>query len=310
MDLDAVADELYALPPAEFTAARDARAAEAVRDGDRPLAERIKGLRKPTLSAWASNLLIRARPDEAEPLLELGEALRDAYRNVDGAQLRTLSAQQRQVTAALARQARRLAAEAGQPIGNQALQEVQETLHAALADPEAARAWASGRLTRPLGAAGFPAAAAATGEASEGKTRTGTSRPGKRGTAAAGKRGSAQPTDLDRARARREQRARTERARQALRDAEEAFDAAEQARAEHQRHLDDAVKRNDRAARQAADLAERLAAAQDEHRATEGAVRDARADLKDAERGVREADTELRRARRDLERIDPDGGDA
>ncbi len=42
MDLDAVADELYALWPAEFTAARTAREKEARAEGDKALAAQIK----------------------------------------------------------------------------------------------------------------------------------------------------------------------------------------------------------------------------------------------------------------------------
>ncbi|WP_432171865.1 hypothetical protein [Streptomyces sp. 1222.5] len=56
MDLDAVADELYALAPSVFTAARDESAQAARAAGDRKLAEEIRRLRRPTLSAWASNL--------------------------------------------------------------------------------------------------------------------------------------------------------------------------------------------------------------------------------------------------------------
>ena len=53
--LDAIAAELYALPPEEFTEARNARAATA----DRALAASVKALRKPTASAWAVDLLAR-----------------------------------------------------------------------------------------------------------------------------------------------------------------------------------------------------------------------------------------------------------
>ncbi|SEE66835.1 hypothetical protein SAMN05216532_8267 [Streptomyces sp. 2231.1] len=157
MDLDAVADELYALAPAVFTAARDERAKAARAAGDRELAEQIHRLRRPTLSAWASNLLVREQPDEVQRLVHLGEALRQAHQNLDGEQLRELSAQQHQVTFALAQQAGQLTARAGQPISDDTRQEVQDTLHAVLADPDAAQQWAKGRLTKPLSVpAGFP----------------------------------------------------------------------------------------------------------------------------------------------------------
>lgn len=160
MDYDAVADELYALRPEEFTAARASAVAAARTAGDRDLADRIGELRKPSLAAWVGNLLVRSLPGEVEPLLRLGEGLRQAHHDLDGTQLRELVEQQHAVVRALSAQARQLAAEAGHPIGDGVQREVETTLHAVLADPEAARAWASGRLVKPLSAAvGFPAVA-------------------------------------------------------------------------------------------------------------------------------------------------------
>lgn len=158
MDLNAVADELYGLPPAEFTAARDERAKAARAAGQRELAEQIRRLRRPTLSAWGSNLLVREQPEEVQRLLRLGEALRQAHRDLDGEQLRQLSVQQQQVTFALARQAGQFTERCGQRVSEDTQREVQETLHAVLVDEAAARQWAEGRLTKPLNApAGFPA---------------------------------------------------------------------------------------------------------------------------------------------------------
>ncbi|MEV5176828.1 hypothetical protein AB0L10_38435 [Streptomyces flaveolus] len=78
---------------------------------------------------------MREQPDEAERLLQLGEALRQAHQDLDGEQLRELSAQQHQLTFALARQASHLTARTGQRISEDARQEVQDTLHAVLAHP-------------------------------------------------------------------------------------------------------------------------------------------------------------------------------
>ncbi|MEV5104021.1 hypothetical protein ACFQ7G_32175 [Streptomyces massasporeus] len=160
MDYDSVADDLYALRPEEFTAARASAMASARTAGDRELAERIRALRKPSLAAWVSNLLVRSSPGEVEPLLRLGEGLRQAHQDLDGTQLRELSRRQHALIRALSLQARQLAKEAGHPIGESVQREVENTLHAVLADPGAARAWAAGRLAKPLSAAvGFPATA-------------------------------------------------------------------------------------------------------------------------------------------------------
>ncbi|XES01401.1 hypothetical protein HEP87_63655 [Streptomyces sp. S1D4-11] len=61
MDLDAVVDELYGLPPGSRL---PAMSGPRPRRGDRELAEQICWLRRPTLRAWASNLLVCEQPDE------------------------------------------------------------------------------------------------------------------------------------------------------------------------------------------------------------------------------------------------------
>jgi hypothetical protein len=170
VDIDTVADELYGLRPEDFTAARNARMAEARTAGDRALAERIGTLRRPSLSAWVSNLLVREQPGEVQPLLRLGEGLRQAHHALDGTQLRELSRQQHRLIGALSRQARQLAAQAGHPVGDDVQREVENTLHAVLADPAAADEWAAGRLVKPLTAGvGFPAEAAASASGAAGR---------------------------------------------------------------------------------------------------------------------------------------------
>lgn len=78
MDLDTVADELYGLTPAEFTAARDSRVADARRARDRELAVAVKALKRPSVGAWLANLLVRRGPDEVDRLLSLAADLREA----------------------------------------------------------------------------------------------------------------------------------------------------------------------------------------------------------------------------------------
>ncbi|OEJ62115.1 hypothetical protein BGM19_32885 [Streptomyces agglomeratus] len=176
MDLESVIDELYGLPPARFTAARNERAAAARTAGDRELAGRIQTLRRPTLSAWAGNLLVRAQPEQVQPLISLGEAMRRAHRDLDGGQLRELVRRQHDLVGALARQAKRLAAEAGHPVSEDVLHEIEGTLHAVLADPDAAQEWAAGHLTKPLSPpVGFTAATAPSGPAPSTGRRVGAS---------------------------------------------------------------------------------------------------------------------------------------
>ncbi|HEY5935624.1 MAG TPA: hypothetical protein VIU61_13335 [Kofleriaceae bacterium] len=149
--LDAIAVELYALPPDDFTAARNARAAAA----DRSLAARVKTLRKPTAAAWAVDLL--ARDGQLAEALELAGALREAQDDLDGAELARLSRQRRALVAALATQAVDLAAERGVAVSAAARADVEKTINAAVMDAAAAAAVMTARLVRPLEASGFDA---------------------------------------------------------------------------------------------------------------------------------------------------------
>lgn len=150
MEFESVAEELYTLRPAEFIAARDAYAAQAQEAGDRNLTARIRRLRRPSLAAWAANLLVHRQPDEVHQLLEVGKQLREAHRTLDTEHLQQLGRQQHLVTASMARQAKELAREAGQNISDSVLWEVEATLHAAVADADAAGRLATGLLTRAL----------------------------------------------------------------------------------------------------------------------------------------------------------------
>jgi hypothetical protein len=152
---DDAVDALYGLSPGEFVAAREERAKAARAGGDRDLAGRIHGLRRPTAGAWMVNLLARERPQVLRQLLELGGALRDAQANLRGEELRTLTGQRQQLVSALVDEARRLSAEAGQRGSDEAAYEVERTLLAALADPDVGEQVATGALVRPLDYSGF-----------------------------------------------------------------------------------------------------------------------------------------------------------
>ena len=83
-DIDEAVDRLYALPPDQFIASRDAAAAAAKASGKTKLAADIKRLRKPTVSAWAVNLLSRRAGDTLRALIELGRCLWDLGFQVEG----------------------------------------------------------------------------------------------------------------------------------------------------------------------------------------------------------------------------------
>jgi len=156
VNLEEVVSQLYALPPEEFTAARGEAVAAARKAGNKELAKQIGALRRPTVGAWLVNLLAHQRPDLVGDLLALGDALRTAQRNLRGDELRALSGQRRSMVSALARESRALAVAAGRGVrAALPLDEVENTLTAALADAEVAEEVRLGRLVKPVEYAGF-----------------------------------------------------------------------------------------------------------------------------------------------------------
>ena len=155
MDLDEVAEELYEVPPEEFVALRKTRQDEAKAEGDKALAKDIGALPKPSAAAWACNLLVREQREEIESLVELGDLLREAQENLAGDQLRALDTQRRQLLTALTRQARALANGAGHPVSTSVATQIEETLRAAMSDPDAGKALLTGRLTSPMSYSGM-----------------------------------------------------------------------------------------------------------------------------------------------------------
>jgi hypothetical protein len=155
MDLNGAAEALYAVSPEDFVARRTALAAEAKESGDRALAKQITGLRRPTRSAWLVNLVARAERDQLAQLRELGTALQQAQEQMAGDELRRLSKQRRTMIDSLARRAAELGAEHGYDVPDSAVQEVSQTLQAALADPAVAKIVSAGRLHQAVSYGGF-----------------------------------------------------------------------------------------------------------------------------------------------------------
>ncbi|MEV4256141.1 hypothetical protein AB0J52_23535, partial [Spirillospora sp. NPDC049652] len=153
MDLTSAARRLYGVAPEEFTATRQELAKLARRDGDTVLAKRLGALRRPTVSAWAVNLLSREAAPELEMLLDTGSDLRGAWSQ--GRPISGLEQRRGELVDLLVRTARRLAAEAGRPLRDPAVREVEDTLLAATVDPDAAEEVRAGALSHPLSHTGF-----------------------------------------------------------------------------------------------------------------------------------------------------------
>lgn len=163
-DADEHLDRLYALPLGEFTSARDQLATELREQGDRRAATQLKKLRRPTLSAWVVNQLVRSRRTDIQELLSVGDDVRAAQRaalSSGGAEgMREITVRRRRVVDRLLDRAEVLLAESGHAAGRSTLDKVGDTLMAATVDEKAADAVRAGRLGRELSApSGFEAAA-------------------------------------------------------------------------------------------------------------------------------------------------------
>jgi hypothetical protein len=264
--VDDVADDLYALPADEFVAARNDRAKAARAAGAREVAAAIAKLVKPNAAAWLANQLARSHADDVRALVDLGASMRDATASLDRDELRRLSTQQRQLMASLVRDARSVAEAAGLRPNDATIRGLEDILHAALAEPEAADELTAGRLSGTLRSSGFPSGDMAMwsppesgeGPAALSKTSAGARPKAESSARAAGRRRSV---------------------------------GADTARAEEQR----AVSEERRALSEERRALSEAAAAADEDRET------AHADLERAERAVRDARADADRVRRQLD---------
>ena len=151
--LSEAAAELYAADLDGFVARRGELAAQAREAGDKTAARKIAALHKPTRSAWLVNQLSRAAPQAADQLADLGGELRVAQDNLDGAAIRDLSRQRRELLDKLTRQVFDVAGLRQPPAALR--DEVTGTLGAAITDPEVAAGLRAGTLTKAVQRAGL-----------------------------------------------------------------------------------------------------------------------------------------------------------
>ena len=279
MDLDAVATELYGLAPADFTNIRDARASEAKSAGDRELARAIGKLRRPSVSAWLANVLVRERRDQVHSLLDLGAAIRQAQAQSAKDELRKLQRERRRAIAALLGDAADLARDRGEDVSSAAARDLEATLEAALLDREAAAALKAGVLTTGLRYAGLGWSGATddpslSGDTSEPETMVGRAEKSDPGLAQA-------------------DQALRSAAAEAQHDAEAHLGEAEQEVDERRRGVEKTARDRDVWRREVADLERQLDYARHEAQKAEHSLTDADEALALAEQHLRAAQVRL-----------------
>ena len=257
-------DELYGLDPEQFTAFRTALAKELRAEGHREEAARVAKLRKPSVTAWAVNMVAREQPELVTNLLDAGTALRAAVEDAlggDPSAMREAQVAERRAADAVVDAGAGYLRAAGRPAGDAARKRMASTLRAAVVDPSAAGPLRAGVLDADLDAPGFGLDALSADAAKTSSALTASPR-----APTAGQQ-NATPEDADRIRA-RQLRAEADEAEQRAREAERSAAAAERrahelrsAAAEAQTAAEQAVRRAETLSAEATD-AESVASAE------------------------------------------------
>jgi hypothetical protein len=298
-DLDADIDGLYQLPLQEFTAARNALAARLKKAGHAEDANAIKGLQKPTATAWAVNQLAWTHPKDIDALLDVGERFRAAQAaQLSGrsSDLRGLLNERRDALAGLMKRAAEILEAGGGSVSPDASRRIATTLEALATWGRAEGAPKAGRLIDDLDPPGFEAIAAlvprsAGGGRGDEPTRVLPFRQERRSKRT---RGTETDEDLEARRAKANEVVRA--AEQALREAQKDAERAEAA-------LKKAAARAKAAEKEKAELEPRyekaVAAAQEAAKEARQVAQEAEA----AAQAVTDAERALQRAKAEIENL-------
>ena len=276
--MDGEIDRLFQLPLEEFTAARNALAKTAGKEG-----AAIKQLSKPPVAAWAVNQLFWSRREDYDTLVGAAEEMRRTNRAVIEGKRGDLRAAGREHERALDAALKATLAvmkEAGQPVTDTTRHAILNTLRALPADE------APGRLTRALTPGGFEMLSGITpGKAPRPKETA----PKTSATTARG----ATKQDASAAKQAARERADREAAERAVRDAEH---KARRAEFESARTARDA----ERAERRVEEARKALEEAREELESAESAAATAVKAREASERKSRDAESALQAARAKL----------
>lgn len=149
-------EDLYAVPPAAFTAARNRVSAELRKAGRAADARTVARMRKPTAALWAVNRLARDDRQAVSGFVAAVERLKQKQLRDPRAVADALR-EQRAALDVLVERARRLLADAGLRASPAVLRRISDTLLGAAVDGSHAEALRRGVLTEERPAPGFDA---------------------------------------------------------------------------------------------------------------------------------------------------------
>ena len=159
-NLDRELDELYGLPLDEWTRARNDLATRLKKAHQTEQSEQVRGLRKPSVVAWAVNQLARREPKRVEALLRAGERLRAAQEQAlrgkaAASDVNAAARAERDAVRDLVFAARDVLEEAGHAASPATLDRVSQTLRAGAVDERGRELLTRGRFDEELKGVGF-----------------------------------------------------------------------------------------------------------------------------------------------------------
>jgi hypothetical protein len=155
--------EVMHCPLNEFAAARNERVRDLRKQGKQELAQRLAGLRKPSVALWTLNQASEYAADDLEAVRSAGERLRRAQEHVvkgersAADEMQQAVRDQRRAIDALSRRLGMVLTAAGRSASDETLRRVSEGLRtASIGDSETWAALREGRLLSEPQAASFP----------------------------------------------------------------------------------------------------------------------------------------------------------
>ena len=298
-DLEPDIDALFQLPLTEFTASRNTLASRLKKEGRSEDVDRVKGLAKPSASAWTVNQLFWRHPKEVDALLAIGERFRKAQAAQlagKSSDMRGLLNERREALSGLMKHASAILRESGHNPSPDITRRITTTLEALATYGDTPGAPRAGRLTDDLDPPGFEALAALVprdgGKKPSEPTRVLEFRQQERA-----RRGKDKKSADDQAARRAKARAAVKEAEQALREAQRDAERAQSA-------LKKAAARAKTAQQEKDDIEARYEKLQAEAQEATKEARRVAEDAENAAQAVTDAERALEKARSTLETVE------
>src|SRR5688572_22923673 len=298
-------DGLFQLPLDEFTAARNALAAQLKKAGRGDEADRVKVLAKPPVSAWTVNQLYWRHGKAFDRLLAVGDRFTKAQAaQLEGKKgdLREPLEARRQTLAELSKLASAVLREAGHNPSPDTMRRVTTTLEALATFGTHPGAPPAGRLTEDVDPPGFEAVAALIPHAGRGLRGTAPTRviPFQQRELRGGKKSKSSPEELEKQRA-EERKAQLAATKTALQESERTLRAARKTAEQAEAALKKAAARANEAEKAKAELEKRWETVVADAEETRAEVRTVASEAEDAAQAVEDAVRALEKAKKEIE---------